>query len=586
MKITVSNSTTTKAYSLTNVAPYRPYMTVSNLTGWFLPLTTKTKSGYNFKVTKGTNTYRAMEYTSASGSASYYSTSDSPGNMSSTTALTRASTSDTSYLTCVSTSGTTYLTRASTSDTSYGTCASTSGTTYLTRASTSATSYGTRASTSSTTYYTRVSTSGTSYQTRASTSAATYYTRVSTSGTNYGTRASTSDAKYATRASTSATVYSTRVSTSGTNYGTRSSTSTTIYQTRASTSGNKTDYHTTAINNLSLTISCDQEVFAVRPSYNSTAITSRGSVAQYIGTSDFGLSWSQLTSSRITVANTAGFIGLSKSTYSQTINRVGTKETRGVIAKGNSSLLSLPSNIQGILPPISTFTLPYSSMSSYSYVNTYQKSINYSAWFMSYSYINSTTGVNISYYTYSGTSIYPQIYFKYDSIGTTYLTRASTSNTVYGTRASTSGTTYLTRASTSTTIYQTRASTSAATYYTRASTSGTTYLTRASTSNASYATRASTSNTVYLTRASTSDIKYGTKVSTSTTIYQTRASTSGTNYGTRSSTSGTTYLTRASTSDTVYGTRASTSATSYLTRISTSGYSGVSSSSSSMNTWE
>ena len=168
MRLQVVSSNSTYYWSVTNAAPAKPYLQISNQ---YLPLTTATRSGVKLKIQSGNATYRAAVYESGY----YNTTSNAVGNLSSTTALTRASTS-----------GTTYLTRASTSGTNYGTRASTSGTTYLTRASTSGTNYGTRASTSA--YLTRASTSGTSYGTRASTSG--YLTRASTSGTNYGTRSS------------------------------------------------------------------------------------------------------------------------------------------------------------------------------------------------------------------------------------------------------------------------------------------------------------------------------------------------------------------------------------------------------------
>ena len=146
MRLQVVSSNSTYYWSVTNAAPAKPYLQISNQ---YLPLTTATRSGVKLKIQSGNATYRAAVYESGY----YNTTSNAVGNLSSTTALTRASTS-----------GTTYLTRASTSGTNYGTRASTSA--YLTRASTSGTSYGTRASTSG--YLTRASTSGTNYGTRSS----------------------------------------------------------------------------------------------------------------------------------------------------------------------------------------------------------------------------------------------------------------------------------------------------------------------------------------------------------------------------------------------------------------------------------
>ena len=203
---------------------------------------------------------------------------------------------------------------------------------------------------------------------------------------------------------------------------------------------------------------------------------------------------------------------------------------------------------------------------------------------------------------------------------TTALTRSSTSNTVYQTRSSTSGTTYLTRQSTSGTTYLTRVSTSGTSYGT---VNGSSYLSLTSTRDGGSATFTESILGV-MSRSTTGVFEYpGYFTSTYTAFYagyvsqltkweghfnntggtvmQSYAGTlfsiyapakygsttspiiTGTTYLTRASTSGTNYGTRASTSGTVYGTRASTSATVYQTRSSTSGYSGVSSSSSSMS---
>ena len=241
----------------------------AKLFGSYIPMQTvnQTSAGRRYITTNGSS-YLVESYVtrsnsrSESASQSYLTSSDSPAGMSSTTALTRSSTSNTVYQTRSSTSGTTYLTRQSTS-----------GTTYLTRVSTSGTSYGTVNNTTltmysatGTEYYPGVyinlqyTTSGTATRTQfqmmgrtwcsgtfsyseaangvisktgaltsvllgfdishisglvATTTGTTYLTRASTSGTNYGTRASTSGTIYGTRASTSATVYQTRSSTSG-----------------------------------------------------------------------------------------------------------------------------------------------------------------------------------------------------------------------------------------------------------------------------------------------------------------------------------------------------------------------------------
>ena len=131
MYLKIQNGTSTKQYTLTDSCN-KPYLHVSNS---LLPLTTRTTSGLNLKAKDNNITYRAMEYNSTSESGYYSTSSVEPGNMSSTTALTRSSTSNTVYHTAPETTGTTYLTRSSTSSTVYHTAPETTGTTYLTRES-------------------------------------------------------------------------------------------------------------------------------------------------------------------------------------------------------------------------------------------------------------------------------------------------------------------------------------------------------------------------------------------------------------------------------------------------------------------
>ena len=148
MRLQVANSTTTVYYSVTNAAPAKPYLQISNQ---YLPLTTATLQGIKLKVQSGTTTYRACTYQSGY----YNTTSAAVGNLSSTTALTRSSISG--YATRSSISG--YATRSSISG--YATRSSISG--YATRSSISG--YATRSSISG--YATRSSISG--YATSVST---------------------------------------------------------------------------------------------------------------------------------------------------------------------------------------------------------------------------------------------------------------------------------------------------------------------------------------------------------------------------------------------------------------------------------
>ena len=94
MRLRVISSDSTYYWSVTNAAPAKPYLQISNQ---YLPLTTATISGVKFKVQSGNTSYRACVYQSG-----YYNTTSSAvGNLSSTTALTRKSTSG--YETAVST---------------------------------------------------------------------------------------------------------------------------------------------------------------------------------------------------------------------------------------------------------------------------------------------------------------------------------------------------------------------------------------------------------------------------------------------------------------------------------------------------
>lgn len=473
MNLKVSNSVTTKTYALTNAAPAKPYLNVSNS---FLPLTTNTTSGLKLKVTKNNNTYRALEYGTVSSSDTFYTSANVSDGLSSTTGLTRASTS-----------GTTYLTRASTSDTKYGTRASTSGTTYLTRASTSDIKYGTRVSTSGTTYLTRASTSGTTYLTRASTSGTTYYTRASTSATQTITEYTSSS---------KSTLELTE-----------------LYVTHVGTRSNADYKSTNAASNNGYGYTYDYSLMT-GISFNVNDI--RNNNFQKI-TYSSRISYRASTSGKLNDAYTV--IYTSGSTRIAQLNA------------GNSTSILYTSGVKNIptaYPNLtSTKWFPWDSgpfagtlgaILNRKYYTTKIGNTVYGSAVPLLSVSVSTTAItgNSSYVRMTGLR-YVEILNP--TTRAIYSTRASTSNTVYGTRASTSNTVYGTRASTSNTVYGTRASTSGTTYYTRVSTSGTNYGTRASTSDTTYLTRVSTSETNYGTRASTSGYSGVSSSSISTTSW-------------------------------------------------------------------
>lgn len=256
MYLKIKNESNEKNYTLTSDYA-KPYVVVRNGdVSSVLPLTPNTTQGLQLKVKLNDQTYRAMEYVSASGSssgtksasASYLTSSEGSAGMSSTTALTRASTSGTSYYTRASTSATSYLTRQSTSDTVYGTstlyktfsgrgtfrskATITRNTLYVSNWSRTASGKGSDAYAQWTvsSFYGNKLTYQQSLGTKTASGAVTSvtfcyntgsaYTAVTgnlttLSGTTYKTRVSTSDTIYYTQSSTSATSYWTRSSTSG-----------------------------------------------------------------------------------------------------------------------------------------------------------------------------------------------------------------------------------------------------------------------------------------------------------------------------------------------------------------------------------
>ena len=441
MRLQVVSSNSTYYWSVTNAAPAKPYLQISNQ---YLPLTTATRSGVKLKVQSGNTTYRAAVYESGY----YNTTSAAVGNLSSTTALTRASTS-----------GTTYLTRLSTSGTNYGTRASTSGTTYLTCLSTSGTSYGTRASTSAT-------------LTRASTSATIYLTRASTSGTNYGTKVNTVSTPI-----TSSTWNSSATS-AGRSYAWI--THAEIYS-YVGASG-------TAIHVLSSTFNGFHSAFTVSKYdfVNNGMTFKRFDTRNYTAIRHYSQYWSKPWQHNLWI-----YTNNATHSSSYTVTDIYSATT------WNGSLMQLSYSGFGKTSPLQWIS---TQNSYYNWYTTYTAGYNgYTAtyWRNYTSSLDFTDSQTMVTNMYNGSSylglmtVTARSFYDYDIVEVRFLDLSTIATFSTSTNKATTGTTYLTRASTSGTSYATR--TSASGYATRASTSGTTYLTRLSTSGTNYGTRASTS---------------------------------------------------------------------------------------------
>ena len=360
--------------------------------------------------------YRDKTYTTIT--ITYYTTNSDPGHMSRTTALTRASTSETEY-----------YTRSSTSDTIYYTRASTSGTGYLTRSSTSYTSYGTRVSTSTTGYLTRSSTSDTSYGTRSSTYATEYYTRASTSGTSYGTAEITKPGAY-----------------------------THIYYEI------KTDNY---------------DIYSITNSVF-MQVTSTDSTTYYYLDNNTAYSYSLYGSFTSSLTSIYNDMRTTTKINTGVHYNAGSWDMRNIVYNNSDSLWGY--TVTNGITSMTNYTNQMFRMSYTKEVNTSQNTYSSIGMYQTLDLNNKeivTTGT--TYLTRSSTSDESYI-TRASTSGTTYYTRKSTSATTYGTRISTSGTTYYTRKSTSGTTYATRKSTSATSYETRSSTSATSYYTRSSTS--------------------------------------------------------------------------------------------------------
>lgn len=468
MRLQVVSSNSTYYWSVTNAAPAKPYLQISNQ---YLPLTTATRAGIKLKVQSGNTTYRAAVYESGY----YNTTSVAVGNLSSTTALTRASTSAT-------------LTRASTSAT-------------LTRASTSATL--TRASTSAT-------------LTRASTSVT--YTRSSISG--YGTRSSISGyATSASRVNYNITVYTKTTNMISNSYGHGAigrENYVVGYFTNTEYSDAKVSgyviadwYHiwngayvtTTAGNNYD------------KSSYSFKGLSSANTMNQYLDTCRNGNS--QVPRAQVFFTMSGNTTRTTSSTYPMNYQIQATSRdiwVNGETFSGTSSSRLIPGTTEA----------PWFETASSRTLNTIATRIGstiksqfgniFSTWTetRTYTWAVSTKSVRISnpfhsnyamWITMTTTSMAHYIYMelRVSEVVATYSTKAVTTATL--TRASTSAT--YTRASAS--AYGTRSSISG--YGTRSSISG--YGTRSSISG--YATRSSISG--YGTRASTSG--YSGKLSSS-----------------------------------------------------------------------
>jgi len=474
MRLRVISGTNTYYWSVTNAAPAKPYLQISNQ---YLPLTTVTRSGVKLKVQSGNATYRAAVYESGY----YNTTSAAVGNLSSTTALTRASTSGTTYLTRASTSGTTYLTRASTS-----------GTTYLTRASTSG-------------YATRVSTSG-------------YATRVSTSG--YGTKVNT-----ATFNTTGLKSYNSKLGNYGSTFGQRQYA--TLRYVRSWTNPKCTIYDVEQNNIYGVDINTQGDIPFIGTEGNSLT---KGNYACLWQSGAFTGEFNAYTRTNYMWVYYSN--GYSYTTYSTT-NTSRYTSAYAFYKDYGTRTFSFTNNTS-LLFPFNSET--YSSYRMGTTSTTYKPFAIYRQ-FNSAGYLRSTSDYyNTSASTYTSTFTIYRMAGVANAINTTGQTETWRTSTKYV--ASKSGDshretfTYVWFTQTSFNIAEIYTSGNISSSSTNVVTTAT--LTRASTS--ATLTRASTSAT--LTRASTSGTSYGTRASTSGTNYGTRASTSGTNYGTRASTSG------------------------------------------------
>ena len=117
MELRIVNGTKSKSYMTTN-AFSKPYLKVD---GKIVPLTTSTKTGIQLKAKAGNVVYRAMDYESVSGSATFYSSNANGAGLSSTTALTSSNRVITGYDTRWCTYNTWYNTRLCTYQTIYDT---------------------------------------------------------------------------------------------------------------------------------------------------------------------------------------------------------------------------------------------------------------------------------------------------------------------------------------------------------------------------------------------------------------------------------------------------------------------------------
>lgn len=476
MRLSAYNSTANTTYTLTESPIGGPYLHVNN--SYYLPLTTSTSQGVRAIVESGTNSYRPMVYTSASGSTydSYYTSSVDPGNMSSTTALTRSSTSDTVYLTRASTSDTVYYTRQSTSDTVYGTQVFTTDTSYLTEVRTTNTVYGTQVSTTNTQYLTQVSTTNTQYLTAAQTTGTDYITGSVTTGQKAITSYTRTISSSIIMRIIDGVVYNENDMLT---YGYMSFWNTNGWVVMSSNDPNLT------VEDMNVAKHNDGQPLKITLQYTSNPV--------YYRSESWGGTWNG-------VANTGTTSYDVSNTYT-TVNQPLTPQEFSLNYQRYSSTLTV-----GYYPSYMDVVWGEAAFSGASWTSTFFSSIGYENRTTQTRYSRgSLTSLEYQETLDAANPVQATVYFTETQVTDThYRTQQITTNTIYNTAVVTTNTVYSTAVATTGTTYLTQVFTTNTIYGTQVYTTGTTYLTRVSTSDTSYLTRSSTSDTIYLTRESTS----------------------------------------------------------------------------------
>ena len=467
MYLKIKSDTDTKQYTLTDSFA-APYMHVS---GSVLPLTTSTIAGLHVEAKLGDQTYRPLEYGSASASATYYTSAVNSAGLSSTTALTRASTSDTSY-----------LTRASTSGTSYGTRSSTSGTTYTTTTAagwyvssvfnsnnslmyTSVTKFGQDFKPDVTSwnsqygyvYFTFISTSTdgtTRYRTKSFTLSTGYTASTVSNKSTYGYTNAVTTSTYATRlpqvsfdpkmtqpypqpysgTSTLANsrsfsvIFSSSAETATTSFERWYDEKTSSYITSRASSYYYRYYTLTqrisaTVGSLSSLISTTSATVTLRPAYAGTFSMTQTTLTYKSSYQTIESSYSWYTQNSGASSSRQSTITASYSYSGQVAFRVYNNSSLVVWNTGNFN------SIKSTIMHSSNVTAIFLTTNFYS---TKYESVSYNATSSLYTRL-------VTFVTATSSSIMKE----------QYLTRSSTSGTTYLTRSSTSGTSYLTRSSTS-----------------------------------------------------------------------------------------------------------------------------------------